>query len=598
MTIARGVAVAALALAIVLIAVLLLRGGATHQYDLLFQNAGQLVKDDDVQVGGRRIGSIRKITLTDDNRARVRVEIEEPYAPLREGSQAVIRLTSLSGIANRYIALTPAPNSAKTLDDGATLAAGSTTDVVDLDELFNTLDPPTRKDLQGVIQGFAAQYQGKGPEAAKSAEYFNPFLSTSRRLVNQLTEDEGTLTDFIVNSSRAVTAVAERRDDLADLVSNTNATAGAIGQENVALARALGRAADDAAPRQHDVREPARDARRPRRAGRRVQARHEAPRPVPARAAPAGALLAADDPRPAHASSRSPAPTTTCSTRRASCPASRSVASPIFAHSTQALQKSQPVLEFIRPYVPELTGWFHDFGQATANYDANGHFARIQPMFNAFSFDGQPGRRRAAPAGLNDEVRGPADQHRPRAARAPPASAPRTARRPTPTTATSGPTTATRASRSRGRDMKRIATVIVLLAVAAAAMLTDRRRRRRPLQGPRDLRQRRLRHHRRGRQGRRRQGRQDRLARRHARLQGGRRARHPGPRLPGLPLRRELPGAPAVADRREVRRVRADPEARRRRPRAAAAEEDRRGQGQGPVPAAGRRTPRRRSTST
>src|SRR5215212_1420527 len=156
MTIARGVAVAALALAIVLIAVLLLRGGATHQYDLLFQNAGQLVKDDDVQVGGRRIGSIRKITLTDDNRARVRVEIQEPYAPLREGSNAVIRLTSLSGIANRYIALTPAPNSAKELDDEATLPAGSTTDVVDLDEVFNTLDPAARKDLQGVIKGFAA----------------------------------------------------------------------------------------------------------------------------------------------------------------------------------------------------------------------------------------------------------------------------------------------------------------------------------------------------------------------------------------------------------------------------------------------------------
>src|SRR3954466_4800320 len=106
MTIARGVALAAPALAIVVVAVLLRRGGGTHQYDLVFQNAGQLVKDDDVQVGGRRIGSVRKITLTNDNQARVHVEIQEPYAPLREGSKAVIRLTSLSGIANRYIALT------------------------------------------------------------------------------------------------------------------------------------------------------------------------------------------------------------------------------------------------------------------------------------------------------------------------------------------------------------------------------------------------------------------------------------------------------------------------------------------------------------
>ena len=37
-----------------------------------------------------------------------------------------------------------------------------------------------------------------------------------------------------------MTAIAERRNDLADLVANTNATASAIGDENVALARALG----------------------------------------------------------------------------------------------------------------------------------------------------------------------------------------------------------------------------------------------------------------------------------------------------------------------------------------------------------------------
>ena len=191
MTIARGVAIAALALAIVLVALLLVRGANTHEYDLLFQNAGQLVKGDDVQVGGRRIGSVREITLTDDNRARVHIRVEEPFAPLRDGTHAVIRLTSLSGIANRFIALTPAPNSAKQLDDGATLAAGSTTGVVDLDQLFNTLDPKARRDLQGVIQGFATQYNGRGKEAGETAEYFNPFLSTSRQLVNQLTAGRG-----------------------------------------------------------------------------------------------------------------------------------------------------------------------------------------------------------------------------------------------------------------------------------------------------------------------------------------------------------------------------------------------------------------------
>ncbi len=66
------------------------------------------------------------------------------------------------------------------------------------------------------------------------------------------------------------------------------------------------------------------------------------------------------------------------------------VASPAFRNGRQALIKAQPVLEFARPYTPELVGWFRDFGQSAANYDANGHFARIQPMFNAFQFTDNP----------------------------------------------------------------------------------------------------------------------------------------------------------------------------------------------------------------
>jgi phospholipid/cholesterol/gamma-HCH transport system substrate-binding protein len=405
LTIARGAAIAALALAIVLVALMLLRGNGTHEYDMVFQNAGQLVKDDDVQVGGRRIGSIREITLTDDNRARVKVEIEEPYAPLREGTQATIRLTSLSGIANRYIALTPAPNSAKELDDGATLAVGSTTDVVDLDQLFNTLDPPTRKDLQGVIQGFAAQYDGRGKEAGESAKYFNPFLSTSRRLVNQLTQDETALTDFIVNSSRAVTAVAERRDDVAGLVGNANATAAAIGSENEALARALGVLPTT--------------LRRANTTFVNLRATLDDLDVLVAESKPATKELAPflRELRPLVHSAR---PTIrdlrTLVTRKGpdndlleatrKLPDLQKVATPAFRNSRSALERSQPVLEFIRPYVPDLTGWFHDFGQVTSNYDANGHFARIQPIFNAFSFTDNPAGGVLVPQGLNQKFEG------------------------------------------------------------------------------------------------------------------------------------------------------------------------------------------------
>jgi phospholipid/cholesterol/gamma-HCH transport system substrate-binding protein len=387
---ARAIALSALVLAVVLAGYLLLfRGGGGHEYTLVFQTAGQLVKDDDVQVGGRRIGSVRSIELTDDNLAAVKVTVEEPYAPLREGTRAVVRLTSLSGIANRYVALTLAPDTNKQLPDGASMDLSTTTSVVDLDQVFNAIDAKTRGDLQEVIRGFATQYEGKGAEVGQSAKYFNPLLSTSRVLANQLTEDEGALTRFLVNSSRAVTALAERRGDLSGLVSNANETAGAIAAENVALSRALELlpttlrranttfvnlratlddldvlvaeskpATKDLAPFLRELRPLVADARPTIRDLRRLVRRDGADND----------LVEA--------------------TRK--MPSLQRVATPAFREGRAALQRAQPVLEFIRPYTPDFVGWLRDFGQGAASYDANGHYARIQPMFNAFNFTDNP----------------------------------------------------------------------------------------------------------------------------------------------------------------------------------------------------------------
>ena len=47
-----------------------------------------------------------------------------------------------------------------------------------------------------MIEGFKTQFDGKGDEADESAKYFNPLLSSARRLVNETTEDEDALTEL------------------------------------------------------------------------------------------------------------------------------------------------------------------------------------------------------------------------------------------------------------------------------------------------------------------------------------------------------------------------------------------------------------------
>src|SRR3954464_16106836 len=106
MTAARGVALLALVAVIAAVAVILLRDGDSTTYRLRFQDAGQLVKDDDVQVGGRRVGSVRDIKLTDDNQAEIEIAVDRDFAPLHDGTTATIRGASLSGTGNASAALT------------------------------------------------------------------------------------------------------------------------------------------------------------------------------------------------------------------------------------------------------------------------------------------------------------------------------------------------------------------------------------------------------------------------------------------------------------------------------------------------------------
>lgn len=398
MSAGRGLALGALAVAVVVVAVVLLGGGTTHRYELRFQNAGQLVKGDDVQVGGRRVGSVRAITLTNHNEAQISVEVDEPYAPLHAGTTAIIRATSLSGIANRYIALTPGPNSAPKLADGAVLGERSTTSIVDLDQLFNTLDPPTRRALQEVVKGSATQYQGRGAANNRAARYFNPALSTTSRLVSELDRDQRAFEELIVYGARVTTALAARRGDLADLVGNANQTAAAIGDENAALSQALAilpltlrrgnttfvnlRATLGDLDRLTDASLPA---------TRRLAPFFRELRPLVAQARPTIHDLRLLVTRPG--------PGNDLIDLLRKTPRLARLAEPTFADSIAALRKTQPVAQFIRPYTPELVGWLRDFGQGASNYDANGHYARIQPIFNAFSFTDNPsgGVLRAVP---------------------------------------------------------------------------------------------------------------------------------------------------------------------------------------------------------
>jgi phospholipid/cholesterol/gamma-HCH transport system substrate-binding protein len=381
---ARIAAIAALAVAVIVLAVVLFSGGGGHKYTLVFQNAGQLVPDNQVLIGGSPAGTVESIGLTDNNLAEVHVEVDQE---LHEGTTAAIRATSLSGVANHYVSISPGPNSSPALDEGAELGLSSTTTPVDLDQFFNTFPPRVRDALGQFIQGNAAIYSGKGKPANDSYKYFGTALNRASAFARELNADQQLFSRFIVSSSRLATAIAGRGEQLSSAISNANTAFSAIADQNEAFDATLRelppvlrqsnttfvnlRAALD------DL-EPLVETAKP--ATRELAPFLKELRPVFQKLVPFTHNLSLVVKQPGKGND--------LADLLATLPAVQELTSNAFPHSEAAVRAFQPNLNFIRAYTPDLFNGIGKFGEVAGYYDGNGHYVRaVTAAQNLFRYN-------------------------------------------------------------------------------------------------------------------------------------------------------------------------------------------------------------------
>jgi phospholipid/cholesterol/gamma-HCH transport system substrate-binding protein len=371
---ARIAVIAVLGIAVVALGYVIFSGSGEHKYNLLFQNASQLVPDNQVLIGGQPVGSVESIELTDDNLAKVVVSVSQE---LHEGTTATIRATSLSGVANHYVSISPGPNSNPSLGNDGTLGLASTTTPVDIDQLFNTFPAPVRRGLAQFIEGNAQWYAGRGKDgtANDTFKYIGVGFNRAGAFAHDLNADEKLFARFLVSSSKLGTAVAERGGELSSAIGNANAAFNAIASQNAALSTSLSllpptfrqanttfvnlRAAlDDVEPLINTSRTATKDL---------------APflaelRPVLSKAVPVFKNLRLTVRRKGSANDTAEL--------LGVLPAVQQRASKAFPHSEEAIAAFQPNLNFIRAYTPDLFNGFARLGQVSAPYDGNGHYVR------------------------------------------------------------------------------------------------------------------------------------------------------------------------------------------------------------------------------
>jgi phospholipid/cholesterol/gamma-HCH transport system substrate-binding protein len=335
-------------------------------------------------VGGVPVGSVRDIALTPNYTAVITIHIEGSLVPLHEGTSAEVRVPSLSSVANRYVALTPGPNNRPTLAAGTKLPASVTKPVTDLDQLFNTFNPQTRKGLSEFIRGQAELYVGQGRALGLTTEYFPPFLATTNHFFSELVRDQRVFTSFLVETAKALTTIGAHNESLSGFVEHANQTFTAIGSQQQALARGL-----------HQLPKALRSGNRafagvPATFGaltELVNASKPTSQPLTTLFSKLRPLLTTGTPVVSNFSLafNRPGPNNDLTDYVRALPqlaAALAGAEPV---GVTSLKESVPITALWGPYSPDLVGLFRSFGQAASYYDANGHYARISPVFPDFA---------------------------------------------------------------------------------------------------------------------------------------------------------------------------------------------------------------------
>jgi virulence factor Mce-like protein len=198
----------------------------TYELKAEVPSAANLVRGNDVRIGGSRVGFVSAITpQTNDDGVTVAVltlTLEKSVAPLPRDSTLIIRSRSALGL--KYVEITRGTD-ARGYADGATIPiAAATPTPVELDEVLSMFDDKTRVGVAAATTGFGDALAGRGESINLAIGSFRPLLRDVIPVARNLSSPETDLRRFFRSLGRTAAIVAPVAEDQAELFVNLDIT--------------------------------------------------------------------------------------------------------------------------------------------------------------------------------------------------------------------------------------------------------------------------------------------------------------------------------------------------------------------------------------
>src|SRR5215210_8467541 len=122
-----------------------------YRFTTSFAEATQLAREADVRISGVPVGKVKTIEPDKKTgRSNVEIQLESRYAPVRTDAKAILRQKTLLG--ETYVELTPGSPKSDTVAEGGRLRTSQVSPTVELDEIYRSFDPRTRRAFQVWMQ--------------------------------------------------------------------------------------------------------------------------------------------------------------------------------------------------------------------------------------------------------------------------------------------------------------------------------------------------------------------------------------------------------------------------------------------------------------
>jgi phospholipid/cholesterol/gamma-HCH transport system substrate-binding protein len=348
------------------VAVVVLWRGSQPRYSVVaeFGDVRGLVEGAPVRAAGLPVGRVGSISLGAGGLPRVRLEIDRSFR-LTRGARVAMRTASLSGENNAYVSV--AAGSGPSLPHGSVLHGQSP---VQVDQALSALDPRTRADLRSTLAGLDRALTSRGPDIERTLARAGPSLAEVSGLVSDVGADGLALRSLVGDSARIASSLSSRSNQLGAAVESTATLVGVAARRQDALRLSLARMPGALAETRGALGS-ARAAVPP------LRSLVRAVTPALPLLVPTARSLATV------ARGASPALASAVALAR-SAPADLRALTPLLTEARPvlgdlgaALRRGGPILDQARVRLPDAFSFFSNWADFTANYDANGHAARV-----------------------------------------------------------------------------------------------------------------------------------------------------------------------------------------------------------------------------